>query len=72
MAFDGRPEDWRDGPRCKGCNEPILEEQPTTEMHFIHDPDGELGMTGTWHGECARPYWDTLTPVLDQLRRQGF
>ena len=70
MPFDGKPEDW-EGPRCKGCNELIEEGQPTTEMHFHEDPDGELGMSGTWHGECARPYWDKLTPLLRLLDAPG-
>jgi len=38
-------------------------------MHFTQDPRGEIGMSGPWHSECARPYWDTLTPVLEKLRR---
>ena len=38
-------------------------------MHFHEDPDGARGLSGPWHGECARPYWDTLTPALDKLRR---
>src|SRR5262245_60623303 len=54
VPFDGRREDW-EGPRCKGCKELIEEGQPTTAMHFHHDPDGDLGMTGRWHSECARP-----------------
>ena len=71
MPFDGRPEDW-ESPRCKGCNELIEEGQPTTEMYFTHDPDGTLGMSGTWHGECSRPYWDRLTPTLQRLRNLRF
>ena len=68
MPFDGRAGDW-EGPRCKGCKEPIEDGQPTTEMRFTQDPRGELGMSGPWHSECARPYWDTLTPALEKLRR---
>lgn len=37
-------------------------------MHFASDPDGSKGISGKlWHGECARPYWDTLTPMLERL-----
>ncbi len=36
-------------------------------MRFDKDPDGRLGLTGRWHGACARPYWDTITPVLGRL-----
>ncbi|WP_156459611.1 hypothetical protein [Brevundimonas sp. Root1279] len=45
--------------------------QPATKMHFDKDPDGELGLSGLWHGECARPYWDTVTPVLERLKKWG-
>ncbi|WP_257814825.1 hypothetical protein [Phenylobacterium sp. J367] len=41
-------------------------------MHFAEDPDGRLGKSGLWHGECARPYWDKITPALERLRRLGF
>jgi hypothetical protein len=36
-------------------------------MYFEHDPHGELGLTGRWHSECARPHWDTITPLLKRL-----
>ena len=68
VPFDGRPEDW-EGPRCTGCRELIEAGQRTTEMHFQNDPQGELGLSGPWHSECARPYWDTVTPALEKLRR---
>ena len=38
-------------------------------MFFAGDPDGKRGLSGRlWHGECARPFWDTITPVLDRLK----
>lgn len=41
-------------------------------MHFAQDPYGTRGLSGRpWHSECARPYWDKLTPLLDMLRRLG-
>jgi hypothetical protein len=72
MPFDGRAEDWQDGPQCRRCGEPIAEGQPRTEMHFQHDPDGELGLSGPYHGECARPYWDTISPLLKNLGWSSF
>ena len=72
MPFDGRPEDWHDGPQCRRCHQTIAEGQPRTELHFPHDPDGELGLSGPYHGECARPYWDTISPVLKNLGAPGF
>jgi hypothetical protein len=36
-------------------------------MHFAQDPHGRLGLSGPWHAECARPYWDTVTPMLKRL-----
>jgi hypothetical protein len=41
-------------------------------MHFDHDPFGHKGLSGRpWHSECARPYWDTLTPLLARLQGLG-
>jgi hypothetical protein len=67
MAYDSEPGGDPRGPWCKGCKAPILKDQPSTRMRFDHDPDGALGMTGLWHSECARPYWDRITPLLKRL-----
>jgi|GEM_PF-2903394 len=71
MAFDAERGGDPRGPVCPGCNRPILDGQPSTQMHFQEDPDGHRGLSGPWHGECARPYWDKITPMLDNLKR-GF
>lgn len=71
MAFDDVPGGDPRGPWCPKCQQPIRPGEPTTRMHFKEDPDGSRGMSGPWHGECARPYWDTITPALDRLKR-GF
>ena len=31
----------------------------------------DLMSSQRWHAECARPHWDTLTPLLERLRRMG-
>jgi hypothetical protein len=36
-------------------------------MHFANQPDGSPGASHRYHAECARPYWDTITPVLARL-----
>ena len=70
MAFDAVPGGDPRGPWCPKCQQPIEKDQPTTIMHFHDDPDGSRGMSGKpWHAECARSYWDTITPVLDRLNR---
>jgi hypothetical protein len=69
MAFDAVPGGDPRGPVCPKCRRPVLKDQPSTRMVFPDDPDGLLGKTGQWHGECARPHWDTLTPVLQRLSR---
>jgi hypothetical protein len=46
---------------------PVREGQPATQMHIAGDPDGKLGLSGLWHAECARPFWDKMTPTLDRL-----
>jgi hypothetical protein len=61
--FGGDPR----GPWCRGCKRPITPGEPTTRMCFHEDPDGSRGISGVYHGECARPYWDTLTPILRRL-----
>jgi hypothetical protein len=66
MAYDAEPGGDPRGPWCKGCKDPIQQGPPSTHMHFDQDPDGALG-TGLWHGECARPYWDKLTPILKRF-----
>jgi hypothetical protein len=67
MPYDAEPGGDPRGPRCRGCKAQILQGQSSTHMRFAQDPDGRLGLTGPWHGECARPYWDTLTPMLKRL-----
>jgi hypothetical protein len=68
MAFDAEFGGDPRGPWCRGCKAPIGKDQQTTQMHFVEDPDGKLGLSGLWHSECARPYWDTITPVLNMFR----
>jgi hypothetical protein len=69
MAYDDVPGGDPRGRWCPKCQRPIRLGEPTTNMHFHEDPDGSRGLSGPWHGECARPYWDTITPALDKLRR---
>jgi hypothetical protein len=59
-------------PTCPKCGLEIRRDQKSTLMHFARDPYGDLGLSGRpWHSECARPYWDKLTPLLERLRRLG-
>jgi hypothetical protein len=70
MAFDCVP--WEDprGPSCPGCGRIIGKDEPTTIMHFPDDLAGGSGRSGKpWHAECARPYWDKLSGILDLLGR---
>ena len=72
MAFDAVPGGDPRGPWCPKCQKPILKDEPTTIMHFDDDPHGHEGRSGKpWHAECARPYWDKLTPLLDRLKGWG-
>ena len=71
MAYDAERGGDPRGPWCPGCKQPVKPGDPATKMHFAGDPDGLLGQSGMWHGECARPYWDTITPVLDRLKAWG-
>ena len=71
MAYDDVPGGDPRGRWCPKCKLPIRPGEPTTHMHFREDPDGVRGLSGPGHGECARPYWDTITPALEKLKR-GF
>jgi hypothetical protein len=66
-AFDLEPGGDPRGPWCPKCKLPVTKGRPATRMVFREDPDGRKGFTGLWHGECARPYWDTLSPVLKRF-----
>ncbi len=69
MAFDAVPGGDPRGPWCPKCGQPIREGEPSILMHFPNAPHGQAGEAQRWHAECARPFWDTLSPVLDMLRR---
>ncbi len=72
MAFDAEPGGDPRGPVCPKCGIPILKGETSTLMHFAEDPYGERGLSGRlWHSECARPYWDKLTPLLERLQQLG-
>ncbi len=68
MAFDSMPGGDPRGPACPRCARTVREGEPFTIMHFHEDPDGRRGLSGNrWHAECARPYWDKISGVLDML-----
>lgn len=69
MAYDAEPGGDPRGPWRKRCKSPILQDHPSTHVLIREDPDGKLGLTCLWHAECARPYWDTLTPLLKRFGR---
>jgi hypothetical protein len=70
MAFDCAPGGDPRGPSCPRCGRAVLEGEPFTIMHFHEDADGRLGLGGKrWHAECARPYWDRFSGVLDAMKR---
>lgn len=61
MAYDDVPDSDPRGPICPGCHKPVLKDEPKV---LIHSP---IGGTTYWHGECSRPLWDKLTPLLSRL-----
>ncbi len=72
MAFDNVPGGDPRGPLCPRCQRPVGADEPSTIMHFHEDPDGSRGLSGKkWHAECARPYWDKFSSVLQALDRAG-
>lgn len=71
MAYDCVPGGDPRGSWCPKCQLPVREGDPTTRMHIASDPDGKQGLSGLWHAECARPFWDKVTPVLERLKKLG-
>jgi hypothetical protein len=69
MAYDAEAGGDPRGSWCPKCGQPVRADQPSTQMHFDEDPDGKNGLSGQWHSECARPYWDKLTPLIEKLGR---
>jgi hypothetical protein len=61
MPFDGIPEGFLTALPA------LREGEPTVLMHFANDREGSAGVSHRYHAECARPYWDTITPVLARL-----
>ncbi len=62
MAFDSVPGGDPRGPTCPKCDQTIAPGSPTTIMQVHPDPGAP------WHAECARPYWDKITPLLRRLQ----
>lgn len=72
MAYDAEPGGDPRGDWCPKCHLPVKPGDPSTRVHFAEDPDGSKGLSGKlWHGECARPYWDKITPLLDRMKGWG-
>jgi hypothetical protein len=72
MAFDAVPGGDPRGPWCPKCGQTILPGQTWTIMHSATDPYGDKGVGGRrWHSECARPYWDTMSGLLESLKKLG-
>jgi hypothetical protein len=73
MAYDAEPGGDPRGPWCPKCSQPIGPGEPSTIMHFADDPYGTRGHSGrAWHSECARPYWDKMTDLLNRLKGMSF
>ena len=66
MAWDGEPGGDPRGDWCPKCRLPVKPGDPATRMYFGSDPEGRL-----WHGECARPHWDKITPMLERMKTWG-
>lgn len=69
LAYDGARGGDPRGPWCPKCQQPVREGEPTTHMQFSSDSEERL--SGLWHAECARPFWDTLSPLLERLKSWG-
>jgi len=72
MAYDSEEGGDPRGSWCPKCQLPVKPGEPATRMHFAEDPYGDLGLSGKlWHGACAQPLWDTITPLLERLKKLG-
>ena len=71
MAYDAEPGGDPRGANCPKCGQLILPHHTSTLMHFPAGPRGQPARAQQWHSECARPYWDKLTPLLNRLKSLG-
>ena len=71
MAFDSVPWNDPERPVCPKCSRTISKGDLVTIMYSQQDLHGRGDGGRAWHAECARPYWDKLSGVLDQLNGLG-
>ena len=75
MPFDSFPErvpnDGNFWQLCRGCERPIMANQPVAKIELPHDPITSADKAnGTYHAECAKPLMG-LIGVLETLQRFG-
>ena len=49
---------------CARCGEGFAAEDTVTRLYIAGDPDGALGLSGTFHDHCAVPVWAFAAPEL--------
>jgi len=50
---------------CARCRGWFRDGDPRTRLYVAGDPDGELGLSGTFHDQCAAPVWAFVAPKAD-------
>jgi hypothetical protein len=55
---------------CTRCGGWFRDGELRTRLYVAEDPDGDLGLSGAFHDQCAAPVWAYTSPGLEQLGLQ--
>jgi hypothetical protein len=55
---------------CTRCRGWFRDGELRTRLYVAEDPTGDLGLSGTFHDECATPVWAYAAPALEQAALQ--
>ncbi len=58
------------GPFCLSCKGLILDERNAVRIRFDSDPDGEQGLSGSYHRACSKPF-ASIAQAIAMLSRYG-
>jgi hypothetical protein len=58
------------GPVCRACKQPFGENERTTRVQFASDPEGDKGLTGDYHLNCAKPF-ASMARAINAMSRFG-
>lgn len=63
--------DVRQTESCARCRGWFRAGELRTRLYIAEDPDGDLGLSGTFHDQCAVPVWEFVAPTADRPALHG-